>query len=304
MQQWNLHLQREVAGNILFELGYIGTKGSKASIFANANTAPPGPGDVQPRRPFTNLGATSLMTDIASSIYHGVQFKAEKQFSQGLAFMGTYTFSRNINTGGDGFSQSSSPQDPTCIECDRALSAFHRKNIFALNFIYELPFGKGRKYGTDMNPVANHILGGWQFNGIVTASSGQPIGVGIGRDIANIGARAIGQRPNINGDPNLDNPTADRWFNTSVFSEPAPFTFGNAGRNLIIGPGNQTWTLGLYKNFLIKERHRIQFRTEFFNAFNNVNLDNPDTNFDSANIGRIFGSAPARQVQFGLKYNF
>ena len=304
MQQWNLHLQREVAGNILFELGYIGTKGSKASIFANANTAPPGPGDVQPRRPFTNLGATSLMTDIASSIYHGVQFKAEKRFSQGLAFMGTYTFSRNINTGGDGFSQSLSPQDPTCIECDRALSAFHRKNIFALNFIYELPFGKGRKYGTDMNPVANHILGGWQFNGIVTASSGQPIGVGIGRDIANIGARAIGQRPNINGDPNLDNPTADRWFNTSVFSEPAPFTFGNAGRNLVIGPGNQTWTLGLYKNFLIKERHRIQFRTEFFNAFNNANLDNPDTNFDSANIGRIFGSAPARQIQFGLKYNF
>ncbi|MEW5980007.1 MAG: carboxypeptidase regulatory-like domain-containing protein [Acidobacteriota bacterium] len=303
-QQWNLHLQREVAGNLLLEVGYVGTRGSKASIFANANTAPPGPGPVQPRRPFTNLGATSLMTDIASSIYHGAQFKAEKRFSEGLAFLGSYTFSRNINTGGDGFSLSSSPQDPNCLECDRALSAFHRKHIFAMNFVYELPFGAGKPFGTDLRGVANHVLGGWQFNGIITASTGQPIGVGIGRDIANIGARSIGQRPNINGNPNLSNPTANRWFDTSVFSEPAPFTYGNAGRNIIIGPGNQTWTLGLYKNFMIMESHRIQFRVEFFNAFNNVNLNNPTTGFDSPNLGRIFGSAPARQIQFGLKYNF
>src|SRR5262245_47160373 len=209
MQQWNLHIQREVAGDLMLEVGYIGTKGSKASIFANANTAPPGPGAVQPRRPFTNLGATSLMTDIASSIYHGLQMKAEKRFSKGLTFLGSYTFSRNINTGEDGFSMSSSPQNPHCIECDRALSAFHRTNIFALNFVYELPFGKGKQFGSDLSGAANHILGGWQLNGIVTASSGQPIGVGIGRDIANTGARSISQRPNVNGNPNLDNPTAE-----------------------------------------------------------------------------------------------
>ncbi|MGH9962654.1 MAG: hypothetical protein ACREBC_36990, partial [Pyrinomonadaceae bacterium] len=304
-QQWNLHLQKEVAGDLLLEVGYVGTKGSKASIFANANTASPGPGAVQPRRPHTNLGATSLMTDLASSIYHGIQFKAEKRFSQGLAFMGTYTFSRNINTGGDGFSMSASPQDPTCIECDRALSAFHRKNLFAMNFIYELPFGKGKRSATDLSGAANHILGGWQVNGIITASSGQPINVTIPRDIANIGARSVSQRPNLNGDPNIDNPTAARWFNTSVFSEPAPFTYGNAGRNIVIGPNNQTWTLGLFKNFLITEYHRFQFRVEFFNAFNNVNLNNPNVSFDAgANFGRINGSAPARQIQFGLKYYF
>ena len=304
MQQWNLHLQREVAGGLVLEAGYVGTKGSKASIFANANTAPPGPGAVQPRRPFTNLGPTSLMTDIASSIYHGVQFKAEKRFSRGLAFLGSYTYSRNINTGGDGFSSSSSPQDPTCIDCERALSAFHRKNLFSMNFVYELPFGKGKQYLSDLSGAANHILGGWQFNGIITASSGQPIGVGIPRDIANIGARSISQRPNVNGDPNIDNPTSDRWFDRSVFSEPAPFTYGNAGRNIIIGPNNQAWTLGFYKNFMIREPHSLQFRVEMFNAFNHVNLNNPTTSFDSPNIGRIFGSAPARQIQFGLKYYF
>jgi outer membrane receptor protein involved in Fe transport len=304
MQQWNLHLQKEVAGDLLLEVGYVGTKGAKASIFANANTAPPGPGDVQSRRPHTNLGPTSLMTDIASSIYHGVQFKAEKRFSQGLAFMGTYTFSRNINTGGDGFSMSASPQDPNCIECERALSAFHRKNLFAMNFVWELPFGRGKRFATDLSGAANHILGGWQFNGIITASSGQPVNVTIPRDIANIGARSITQRPNVSGDPNIDSPTADRWFDTSAFSEPAPFTYGNAGRDIVIGPNNQTWTLGLFKNFMIREPHRLQFRAEFFNAFNNVNLNNPDVNFDSSNLGRINGSAPARQIQFGLKYYF
>ncbi len=108
----------------------------------------------------------------------------------------------------------------------------------------------------------------------------------------------------MNGDPNIDSPTADRWFDTSVFSEPAPYTFGNAGRNLVIGPNNQTWTLGLFKNFMIREPHRLQFRVEFFNAFNNVNLNNPEGNFDSPNLGRINASAPARQIQFGLKYYF
>ncbi|MCI0421407.1 MAG: TonB-dependent receptor, partial [Acidobacteria bacterium] len=144
MQQWNLHLQREVAGNLLLEAGYVGTRGSKASVFANANTAPAGPGAVGPRRPFPILGATLTLTDTASSIYHGLQLKAEKRFSEGLAFMGSYTFSRNINTAGDGFGMSNTPQDPTCLECDRALSAFHRKNLFAMNFIYELPLGKGK----------------------------------------------------------------------------------------------------------------------------------------------------------------
>ena len=169
---------------------------------------------------------------------HGLQLKAEKRFAQGLSFLGSYTFSKFINTGGDGFNASSSPQDPNCLRCDRGLSAFDRTNIFAFNFVYELPFGKGKRFGNDMNAAGNVILGGWQFNGIITASSGQPLTATIPRDIANIGARAIGQRPNLNGNPNIDNPTASHWFDTSVFSEPAPYTFGNAGRGIIFGPGN------------------------------------------------------------------
>ncbi len=304
MQQFNVHLQKQVAGNIVLEAGYVGTFGSKASIFANFNTAQPGPGPVQPRRPYQNNNAVSLMTDIASSNYNGAQFKAEKRFSSGLSFMGTYTFSRMINTGGDGFSLSSSPQNPDCLECDKALSAFYHKNIWAMNWVYELPFGKGKKFGSGSNAVGNQVIGGWQINGIWTWGSGAPVNVQIPRDIANIGARSIGQRPNVNGNPNIGNQTIQNWFNTDVFSEPAPYTYGNAGRNIVQGPGYQYWTLGVFKNFWIKENYHIQFRAEFFNAFNHANFNNPDGNFDSPTFGQVLGSDYARQIQFGLKFNF
>jgi hypothetical protein len=231
--------------------------------------------------------------------------KAEKRFSQGLSFLGTYTWSKNISRDGDGFSLSYGAQDPTNLTLERALSVFDHRHIFALNYIYELPFGKGRASLSDLSGVGNAILGGWQINGIITARSGGPVNISIPRDIANIGPRAIGQRPNVSGDPNISNGTAGGWFDTSVFSEPAPYTFGNAGRNIVTGPHHQNWNLGLYKNFPIREnRDRIQFRVEFFNVWNLVNLAQPEGNFDSPNFGRISSSLPARQIQFGLKYNF
>jgi hypothetical protein len=304
-EQWNLHVQREVAHEIVLEAGYVGTKGVKNSVFSNVNTAPPGPGDPDPRRPFPELGVTSDMANSSASIYHGLQLKAEKRFSQGLSFLGTYTWSKNISRDGDGFNLSYGAQDPTNISLERALSIFDHRHIFALNYIYELPFGKGRPYLSSLSGVGNAILGGWQINGIITARSGGPVNVRIPRDIANIGAREIGQRPNISGNPNISNGTAGGWFDTSVFSEPAPYTFGNAGRNIVTGPHHQNWNLGLYKNFPIREnRDRIQFRVEFFNVWNLVNLAQPEGSFDSPNFGRISSSLPARQIQFGLKYNF
>src|SRR5262249_18323866 len=126
------------------------------------------------------------------------------------------------------------------------------------------------------------------------------------RDIANIGARSISQRPNVSGNPNIDGGgSVERWFNTDVFSEPAPYTYGNAGRNIVVGPGHHNWNFGLFKNFQIKDEHRIQFRVEFFNLWNHTNFGTPNGNFDDkANFGRITSSDPARQIQFALKYNF
>ena len=188
---------------------------------------------------------------------------------------------------------------------DWGLTGLHRRHLFSSNWIYELPFGKNRRYMGNISGLGDALLGGWQVSGIITAYSGQALTVGIGRDIANIGARSPNQRANNTGqNPDISNPTRDKFFDTSVFFVPPLYTFGNAGRGILIGPGQQNYTLGLYKTFLITERHRIQFRAETYNAFNHPNWNNPSTNPESVNFGRITTVSGARQIQFGLKYSF
>jgi hypothetical protein len=303
--QWNVTLQRELAQGMVLEVGYVGTKSSKRSLFANTNTAPPGPGDPRLRMKYPELGPVSIMTDTGKGQYHGLQSKLEKRFAQGLSFTANYTFSKNMNTAGNGFSGSESPQNPDRPMDDWGLTGLHRRHLFSSNWIYELPFGKNRRYMGNISGLGDALLGGWQVSGIITAYSGQALTVGIGRDIANIGARSPNQRANNTGqNPDISNPTRDKFFDTSVFFVPPLYTFGNAGRGILIGPGQQNYTLGLYKTFLITERHRIQFRAETYNAFNHPNWNNPSTNPESVNFGRITTVSGARQIQFGLKYSF
>jgi len=134
-----------------------------------------------------------------------------------------------------------------------------------------------------------------------------PFGVGIPRDIANIGARSISQRPNVVGDPYAGGKNApDLWITRAAFAEPAPFTFGNLGRNTLVGPGFAQFDFGGYTNFVITERIRLQFRAEAFNITNKVNFGLPSSNFDdTTNFGRITGTAgPPREAQLGLKVLF
>jgi hypothetical protein len=304
-QQWNLHLQRELGNGLMLEAGYVGTKGTKLSIFVSGNDPSPGPGDPNPRRPHPALGSVSLMTNIATSSYHGLQVKAEKRLSQGMSLLASYAFSKAINIGGDGFALSSSPQNARDLRADRGLSVFHRQHNFVVSYLYELPFGNGQRFFSSRHAILNELLGGWEINGVTTARTGQPLNVSIPRDIPNIGSRGFVVRPNLVGNPKLSTPGPSGWFDTSAFAEPAPFSFGTAGRNILIGPGTHNWTFGLFKNFDLHERRqRVQFRMEAFNLFNRVGLANPDTNFDSPTFGQILNSVPARQIQFGLKYLF
>lgn len=304
-QQWNVTMQRELTRGMVLEVGYVGTKSSKRSLFANTNTAPPGPGDPRLRMKYPELGPVSIMTDIGKGQYHGLQAKLEKRFSAGLSFTANYTWSKNMTTAGNGFYNSSSPQNPDKPMDDWGPSYLSHDHIFNINWVYEMPFGKGKRYLGGMNGIGEAVLGGWQVTGIMTAYSGSHIGVYVPRDTANIGARSANQRPDNTGtNPNLSNPTVDRWFDTSAFVMPAPYTFGNAGNGIITGPHSTNWNVGLAKYFRITERHRIQFRAEAFNIWNEVVKGNPDTNIESPNFGKIFGVGAARQLQFGLKYMF
>ncbi|MBC7924214.1 MAG: hypothetical protein H7039_01015 [Bryobacteraceae bacterium] len=305
-QQWNLHIQHRLAEDLVAEIGYVGNRGLHLTTFANANTALPGPGAVDPRRPYPVLGATSLMDNSGTSTYHGLQAKLDKRFSKGLTFRGNYAFGKAMDIGGSGFGASSSPQNPRDRKADYALSSLHRTHIFSFDYVYQIPFGKGHSLGGNMGSIPNAILGGWEVTGIITARSGSPFNVGIGRDVANTGARSISQRPNVIGDAYSGAQNApDLWITKSAFVEPSPFTFGNLGRNRYIGPGFFQMDFGGYKNFNIAERLLLQFRGEVFNVTNRANFGNPDSNFDSGTFGRITGlTGSPLEAQLGLKIRF
>ena len=307
-QQWNLHVQRQLTDSLMVEVGYVGTKGSDMSSFINTNTALPGPGDVRPRRPYPHYGAMSEMTNEADSHYHGLQFKTEKRFAEGLSFRVNYAWGKTIDTLGAGFSASKSPQDPLNRESDRSLSDLHRLHTFSADYVWQVPIGRNRALGSNMARAADAILGGWQLTGVMTANSGAPINVTVPRDVANIGPRVQAQRPDLVGDPLAGVRGApEEYLNKDAFAEPKPYTFGNAGRNLVTGPSLFQLDFGLYKNFRLAESLALQVRSEYFNVFDNVNFGNPNANFDSpafGEIGALVAGQAARQIQFGVKLLF
>lgn len=312
MQQWNLHVQRELSSGLVLEVGYVGTKGTKLSSFFNANVAKPGPGPIQPRRPFQNVGAFSEDKSIANSSYNGMTVKLEKRLSNNVNFIANYSYSRFIDL--CSVFGCASPQDAYNIKESYGLSDLHNKHIFTWGYVTNLPFGRGQRFGANLSAIANAIVGGWQVNGITTYRSGRPFDLRLGFDNTNDGQRGGSQvlRPSVAGDPFPAGfrKTPQRYFNTTAFVIPPEFTYGNAGRNPVIGPSLQAWDFGLFKNIPINERSRLQFRAEMFNAFNNVNFANPSATMgpqgaDTPGFGQISGTVTnQRQIQFGLKYIF
>jgi len=306
-QQWNIHVQRRLTDDLIAEVGYVGNKGTHLTMFINGNTALPGPGDPNPRRPYPVLGATSVMDNVASSHYEGLQAKLEKRYAKGLTFRVNYSYSKTIDVGGSGFSSSSSPQNPYNMKADSALSNLDRTHILSADTVYQLPFGKGRRFGSNFNGFEDAILGGWEVTGILTRSSGSPLTVGLEGDIANIGARSISQRPNSTGVDQYSgaHSVTGLWMNPAAYAIPADYTFGNLGRNTLIGPGFFQLDFGGYKNFRITERIGMQFRAELFNITNRVNFGNPNGDLNSSSFGQISGTSGAPlEVQFGLKVSF
>jgi hypothetical protein len=251
---------------------------------------------VQPRRPFPqHLGGFSENRSVGPSHYHGLITKLEKRFSRGLTFDVNYALSRSTDLNSEW--GGTSPQDAYNLKDSIGLSDFHRKHVFSADLVYLLP-----RAGS-LTGIAGGIVNDWQVNTIVQLRSGRFLTPILPFDNANVGSRGNFQRPNLVGP--IDGPrTSGQWFNTSAFAVPTPYTFGNAGRNIIEGPGFAVVDMALYKNLPINGDHGAQLRLEAFNVLNRTNFFNPDTNFGTPSFGRISGSAPARQIQLGFKYLF
>jgi len=318
-EQWNLDIQRAIPGNVLLDIAYVGTHGVHLLGTTNPNQARPGPTAAGPRSPISpNIGAIHALKNQNGSIYHALQVKVERRVSSGLYLLGSYVFSKSIDNGSLGagsaftpLASSTLPQDSFNLKGDRGPSDFDVRHRMVISYIYELPCGRGRRLARASGPLVNGLIGGWQVNGITSAQSGWPFTPKLENGTAIINAGPGGAvRPNLVGNPDPGSGrTIQRWFNVSAFAAPGkagtpPFTFGNAGRNILRGPGLVNFDFSLFKTFTVREGVKMEFRSEFFNLLNHPNFGLPNQFVDSPQAGIITTAAPPRQIQFALKLLF
>ncbi len=309
LQQWSLNVQRELGPNWLIELGYLGAKGTKLQIRRPFNQAVTGSGALTDRVPLRNFTPAFVLSDhLASSVYHALTAKVEKRFSNGLSFLGSYTFGKIIDTVSGSvpnFGSSITAQNNNCLSCERGRSDVDARHRLVVSYTYELPFGRGKRLLSTIPGALDLILGGWQIAGITTFQSGSPANATVPGDNANVGAGA--QRPDRTGSVSkMDFRKTGFAFDTSPFARPAPGRFGNAGRNIVPGPGVNNFDFGFYKNIFFDQEHKrsVQFRLEMFNIFNHAQFTPPGAAFGTPQFGRFLGTRPPRQMQMALKLNY
>jgi hypothetical protein len=320
VEQWNFSIQKSIPIlHAAFTASYLGNRGYHLITKQSLNEVPPGTyTNLQNAKPYPQLGNVFVYQNTGNSWYNAFQTVLERRFASGLSYMLSWTFSRNI----DDFQSLLGATQPTPFApagYNRGPSALERRSLVSFNGIYELPFGHGKRYLTQLPKIAEGFLGGWEVSSIYQFSSGQPLVFTVpGATLGN----GYNTRPNLLGDPHLDEPTSGRWFNPNYVDAngvcrttvpnlpctlgiPKATQFGNAGIGIVSGPGTHTLDASLMKNFRIRERRYLQFRFEAFNAFNEVNLGNPVLNIGQANTGIITGTVTGgRQMQAALKLVF
>jgi hypothetical protein len=324
IQQYNFGIQWELIKDLIFDVAYVGNKGTKLNGFRNLNQRAviddPSGSQSAGARPYANFGDIQWMENRVLSNYNSLQARLERRFSSGLSALFSYTYGKALTESPDHISTSSvtgagvdtgtyrEPQNPNNLKAERGLAEFDVKHRFVASYIYELPWGRGKRWGQTWNKATDLFLGGWQVNGIHSFQSGLGLTATLsGADMLNIGGERR-SRPNLVGDPVLPSAqrTVERWFNTDAFARfnPVPQAFGNAGVGIMRGPGLASVDFTFAKNFSVSESNYFQFRTEFFNAFNRANLNLPELRRENPQFGRILSAANARIIQFALKYYF
>jgi hypothetical protein len=304
---WGTSIQYEISPMMAFETAYQGGHSIHESTVTEFNDAVPGATPRQQRRPFPQLQSYRLVTANGDSKYNALEAKLQRRpGSSGLSMLLTYTWAKAIDTVG---SRLGVVGDPGSISRNVSLLANRGRgdadipHRFAGTVGYETPFGKGKPYLTDN--FMGKVLGGWSLNGILTFQGGAWVTPLIPTDRLDVGSTAS-SRPDVVRDPNLSSSerVRTRWFDTTALALPAAFTYGNAGRAIIEGPGLGQLDFGLLRNFTTSESTRIEFRYELFNATNHTNFNIPGLNFGTADFGVIGSAQPARSMQFGLKFYF
>jgi hypothetical protein len=302
MQQWNFNVQRETVQGIVVTAGYVGSKGNSLAMQRELNPAVYGPGattgNINQRRIYApSYAGIAEYESNGFSTYHSLQLTLNKRFAHGYTILANYTFAKSIDN--VSLDTAGAVQNSQDLRPEKALSDFDVRHRFNTSFLWELP--------TVRKGWVRWALGGWQLNGILTWSSGSTFNVVSGQDRALVGGGS--QRPNLVGDPHLPTgrshaETITQYFNPAAFALPPVGSFGNAGRNILIGPGSFNLDSSLFKAFPIREPMKLQFRAEFFNALNHANFANPVANIGTATVGSILSAGSPRILQFALRLSF
>ena len=338
-QDWDLNLQRSFGRDWLFEIGYVGTKGTRLPRFIEANPAVFVPGssngqlisnssNADQRRLYSGctladspsnckFSSTGEIAGIANSSYNALEASLHKRFSHGLSFLASYTWSKaiddvsSLNITGSAAKpvagENDLAQDPFNLAAERGLSLFDARHRLVGSYDWALPFWSHPRNWYQWG------LGGWQMDGIATLMSGTPFTVFDSNDVAAEGSAPeitgfSAQRPNLVGKPNSGAHQVGAWLNASAFYRLDPTAnagqFGTEGRNVNIGPGYADWDFAALKNIRLTESSHLQFRAEIFNLLNRSNFRLPDCDISSPTFNHILAAQAPRQVQFALKFMY
>ncbi len=343
-QDWDLNIQRSFGSDLLFEVGYVGTKGTKLPRFIEGNPAVYIPGTDSSGNPISTssnadqrrlysgctladpansciYSSTGLIAGIANSAYNALETSLRKRFSHGISFLASYTFSKSIDDASS-FNMTGSAakpvagendlaQNPFDVGAERGRSLFDSRHRLVLSYQWTLPLWR-QPHGW-----YQQILGNWQLNGIATLMSGTPFTVFDSTDFSVQGSAPeisgfFSNRPNLvpGQNPNAGPHTPAAWLNRGAFQQitqdpNSPVQqFGTAGRTIAQGPGYANWDFSMFKNIPVAEGKDFQFRAEFFNILNHTNFRLPDSDISSPTFNQVLAALPPRLIQLALKFNF
>ncbi len=325
IQQWSFSVQKSLGPETTLEVGYLGARGLHLQRAHLINNAAPGPGPLGPRRPFKTLSfvpgvelppnvtvvsttfpvsGINLLENTGRSWYDAGYVNVRRRYARGLSLLGNYTWSKSLSDGPDfraAMFEATIPQNNNDLAAEKG-PACDLRHRFALSAVYDIP-------GLDGSGFLRGATQNWHFSTIYQAQSGFPLTISVFGDTANSGT-LLGENPiraNYTGQPvfGAGTRTADGWFNPAAFAVPAAFTFGNVGRNSVVGPGMQTLDFALHREFALRESLKFQVRAEVFNALNHTNLGTPNRFVNTPQFGTITEVAtPAREIQLGARVSF
>ena len=327
--QWTFGVQRQFPGNWLLDVGYVGTRGLELpfewdpnqpsnALYTGGSTCIRGtPAGTPCPRPYPNFQTMSYTDSIGTSIYHSLQVKIEHHYSNGLAVIGAYTWSKSLDSNSTYFGTDASnafPENSDNRAAEKGRSDFDFRQRFSLAYVYDLPFGD--KMWRSGNSTANYFIKGWEAAGIVILQTGASYTPTVSGNPSN----------NVDGNDRPDivpgvssypaHQSTAQWTNPAAFSVPAPYTFGNAGRNILTGPGVADWDFSIIRNFKLTETKNLQFRAEMFNIFNTPNFALPNGSANCACFGQIGntvqpiagqasgGPGDPREIQFAMRFTW